>query len=322
MGAVYNHNLHCTTSDQYDRASNFVPETEMHNLSGSIVALVTPMRSDGAVDNEALDKLVEFQINNGTNAIVAVGTTGESPTLSVTEHIGVIKRMVQSAKGRVPIIAGTGANATNEAIELTQMAKDAGADACLLVTPYYNKPTQEGLYLHYKAVAQAVDVPIVLYNVPSRTGCDLKPETVQRLAEINNIVGLKEAASLERNRELLNRVGDRIALLSGDDDLACECILAGFQGVVSVAANVAPKQVRAVIDAALAGNHADARKLDAQLQPLHKSMFLESNPIPVKWALWRMGMIANGIRLPLTPLALQYHMQLESVLRGVGIALQ
>lgn len=294
----------------------------MHSLSGSIVALVTPMRADGAVDNEALDKLVEFQIANGTNGIVAVGTTGESPTLSVTEHIGVVRRIAQTAKHRIPVIAGTGANATSEAIEWTQLAKEAGADACLLVTPYYNKPTQEGLYLHYKAVAQAVDVPIVLYNVPGRTGCDLKPDTVQRLADIPNIVGLKEAASLERNRELLNRVGGRLVLLSGDDDLACECILAGFQGVVSVSANVVPKQVRAVVDSALAGHHADARKLDAQLQSLHKSMFLESNPIPVKWALWRMGMIASGIRLPLTPLAPQYHMQIETALRTAGIVLQ
>jgi len=294
----------------------------MQNLRGSIVALVTPMRADGAVDNESLDRLVEFHIANGTSAIAAVGTTGESPTLSVTEHIGVVKRVVQTTKGRVPVIAGTGANATTEAIEWTQMAKDVGADACLIVTPYYNKPTQEGLYLHYKAITQAVNVPIVLYNVPGRTGCDLKPETVQRLAEFPTIVGLKEAASLERNRELLTRVGGRIALLSGDDDLACECMLAGFQGVVSVTANLAPKQVRAVVDAALAGDHAKARKLDAQLQPLHKSMFLESNPIPVKWALSRMGMIGSGIRLPLTPLAPQYHAQVESALRAAGIALQ
>ena len=294
----------------------------MQQLGGSIVALVTPMCSDGAVDNEALDKLVEFHIANGTNAIVAVGTTGESPTLSVTEHIGVVKRVVQSVKGRVPVLAGTGANATTEAIEWTQMAKDVGADACLIVTPYYNKPTQEGLYLHYKAVAEAVSIPIVLYNVPGRTGVDLKPETVQRLAEIPNIVGLKEAASLERNRELLNRVGGRISLLSGDDDLACECMLAGFQGVVSVTANVAPKQVRAVADAALAGRHSEARKLDAQLQSLHKSMFLESNPIPVKWACWRMGLIGTGIRLPLTPLAPQYHAQVENALRAAGITLK
>ena len=291
-------------------------------FSGSIVALVTPMRADGAVDNEALDRLVEFHIANGTQAIVAVGTTGESPTLSVAEHIGVVSRVVQSVKGRVPVLAGTGANATAEAIEWTRMAKDVGADAALIVTPYYNKPTQEGLYQHYKAIAAAVAIPIVLYNVPGRTGCDLKPETVQRLAEIPTIVGLKEAASLERNRELLNRVGGRLALLSGDDDLACECMLAGYQGVISVSANVIPKQMRAMVNAALAQNHSEARKLDAQLQPLHKAMFLESNPIPVKWALWRMGLIANGIRLPLTPLAPQFHAQVDSALHAMGVPLK
>jgi 4-hydroxy-tetrahydrodipicolinate synthase len=290
-------------------------------LSGSIVALVTPMRADGTVDNSALDKLVEFQIANGTNAIVAVGTTGESPTLSVEEHIGVVRRVVQSVKGRIPVLAGTGANSTNEAIEWTAAAKQAGADACLLVTPYYNKPTQEGLFLHYQAIAKAVAIPQVLYNVPGRTGCDLKPETVERLAEIPNIVGLKEAATLERNRELLTRVGGRIALLSGDDDLACECILAGYQGVVSVSANIIPRQVRAVADAALARNYSEARRLDAQLQSLHKSMFLESNPIPVKWALHRMGMIDAGIRLPLTPLAKSFHAQIDTVLKSAGIAI-
>lgn len=191
-------------------------------FSGSIVALVTPMQADGAVDNGALDRLVEFHVQNGTNGIVVVGTTGESPTLSVEEHIDVVRRVVQAAAKRIPVIAGTGANSTREAIELTQLAKQAGADACLLVTPYYNKPTQEGLYQHYKTIAAQVSIPLVLYNVPGRTACDLKPETVERLAEIPNIVGLKEAASLERNRELFARVGGRIALLSGDDDLACE----------------------------------------------------------------------------------------------------
>jgi 4-hydroxy-tetrahydrodipicolinate synthase len=318
---IHSAQLACASPGQVGSHSFQLWIFDMQNLGGSLVALVTPMRADGAVDNEALDKLVEFHISNGTNAIVAVGTTGESPTLSVTEHIGVVKRVVQSVKGRIPVLAGTGANATTEAIELTQLAKEVGADACLIVTPYYNKPSQEGLYLHYKAVASAVNVPIVLYNVPGRTGVDLKPETVQRLAEIPNFVGLKEAASLERNRELLNRVGGRIALLSGDDDLACECMLAGFQGVVSVTANLAPKQVRAVTDAALAGNHAQARKLDAQLQPLHKSMFLESNPIPVKWAMSRMGLIANGIRLPMTNLAPQYHSQVEASVRAAGITL-
>jgi 4-hydroxy-tetrahydrodipicolinate synthase len=290
-------------------------------FSGSIVALVTPMRADGAVDDEALARLVEFHIEAGTSAIVAVGTTGESPTLNVEEHIGVVRHVVHCARKRIPIIAGTGSNSTREAIEWTQLAKEAGADASLLVTPYYNKPTQEGLYQHYRAVAKAVAMPHVLYNVPSRTACDLKPETVARLAdELPNIVGLKEAASLDRNRELFARVAGRLDLLSGDDDLACECVLAGYQGVISVSANVAPRQVRAVIDAALARKTTEARQLDAKLQRLHKSMFLESNPIPVKWALARMGMIGDGVRLPLTPLAKQYHAQVIDALQSAGIA--
>jgi len=290
-------------------------------FKGSMVALVTPMKADGAVDNEALDRLVEFHIANGTNAIIAVGTTGESPTLTVQEHIGVVKRVVATARKRLPVIAGTGANSTTEAIELTKLAKEVGADACLLVTPYYNKPTQEGLYQHYRAISKAVDIPQILYNVPGRTGIDLQPETVERLTECANIVGIKEAASLVRNRELFNRVGGRMDLISGDDDLACECVLAGFQGVISVSANVAPKQVRAVMDAALAGDTATARQLDAKLQPLHKAMFLESNPIPVKWALTRMGLIPGGTRLPLTALAAQFHGQVETALRSVGISL-
>lgn len=288
-------------------------------FSGSFVALVTPMRTDGAVDDEALDRLVQFHIDNGTNGIVAVGTTGESPTLSVEEHIGVVRKVVQRAAKRIPVIAGTGANSTREAIELTQLAKDAGADASLSVTPYYNKPTQEGLYQHYKAIAEHVAIPIVLYNVPGRTGCDLKPETVERLASIPNIVGLKEAASLERNRELFARVGGRIALFSGDDDLACECVLAGYQGVISVSANVAPRQVRAVIDAALAGRREEARKLDAGLHRLHKAMFVESNPIPVKWAVARLGLIQDGIRLPLVPLSKQFHVQVLEAIQSAGI---
>ena len=289
-------------------------------FSGSIVALVTPMQADGTVDNGALDRLVDFHVSNGTNGIVAVGTTGESPTLSVEEHIAVVKRVVARSAKRIPVIAGTGANSTREAIELTKLAKDAGADACLSVTPYYNKPTQEGLYQHFKAIAQAVPLPMVLYNVPSRTACDLKPETVARLAEIPNIVGLKEAPTLERNRELLARVGGRLALFSGDDDLACESILAGFQGVISVTANIAPRQVRAVIDAALAGNKTEARQLDMKLQQLHKSMFLESNPIPVKWAAARMGLISDGIRLPLIPLSRSLHGQVLEALQSAGIA--
>jgi 4-hydroxy-tetrahydrodipicolinate synthase len=289
-------------------------------FSGSIVALVTPMQADGTVDNSALDRLVDFHVSNGTNAIVAVGTTGESPTLSVDEHIGVVKRVVERSARRIPVMAGTGANSTREAIELTRLAKDAGVDACLSVVPYYNKPTQEGLYQHFKAIAQAVDVPIFLYNVPGRTVVDMKPETVQRLTEFRNIVGLKEACSLERNRELLNRVGDRLALFSGDDDLACEAVLAGFKGVISVTANIAPRQVRAVIDAALAGKRDEARKLDAKLQPLHKAMFLESNPIPVKWAAARLGLITDGVRLPLVPLSRQHQAPILEAMQAAGIA--
>lgn len=290
-------------------------------FSGSIVALVTPMRANGAVDDDALARLVEFHIDNGTNAIVAVGTTGESPTLSVEEHIGVVRKVVGHVRQRIPVIAGTGSNSTREAIELTRLAKEAGADACLLVTPYYNKPTQEGLYQHYKAIGENVAIPMVLYNVPSRTACDLKPETVERLAAaVPNIVGLKEAASLERNRELFARVGGRLALLSGDDDLACECVLAGYQGVISVTANVAPRQVRAVMDAALAGRKAEARKLDAGMQRLHKAMFVETNPIPAKWAAARLGLIGDGIRLPLVPLSRQYHTQVLEALQSAGIA--
>ncbi len=289
-------------------------------FSGSIVALVTPMQADGSVDHEALGRLVEFHVANGTNAIVAVGTTGESPTLNLEEHIGVVRTVVQRAAKRIPVIAGTGSNCTRDAIETTQLAKDVGADACLMVTPYYSRPTQEGLFQHYKAIAQRVSIPIILYNVPSRTGCDLKPETVERLAlALPNIVGIKEAGSLERNRELFARVGGRLALLSGDDDLACECALAGYQGVVSVSANVAPRQVRNAIDAALAGNRELARKLDAELQRLHKAMFFETNPIPVKWAVARLGLIQDGIRLPLLPLSKQFHGPVMEAIQSAGI---
>ena len=289
-------------------------------FSGSIVALVTPMKVDGAVDDEALERLVEFHIANGTSGIVAVGTTGESPTLSVEEHIGVVRTVVRRAAKRIPVIAGTGANSTREAIELTELAKEAGADACLMVTPYYNKPTQEGLFQHYKTVAERVSIPIILYNVPSRTSVDMKPESVERLAmAVPNIVGIKEAASLERNREHFARVGGRLALLSGDDDLACECVLAGYQGVVSVSANVAPRQVRNVIAAALDGNRELARKLDAQMQRLHRAMFVETNPIPAKWAVARLGLIQDGIRLPLVPLSKQFHGQVMEAIQSAGI---
>jgi 4-hydroxy-tetrahydrodipicolinate synthase len=290
-------------------------------FSGSIVAIITPMHVDGNVDFQALERLVEFHIENGTNGIVAVGTTGESATLSVEEHIEVVRRVVKSVRKRIPVIAGTGANSTSEAIELTQLAKDAGADACLLVTPYYNKPPQEGLYRHFKLIAETVDIPQILYNVPGRTACDMQPETVARLAEIRNIVGLKEASgSLDRNRELVKLVGDRIDLLSGDDDIAVESTIAGFKGVISVTANVAPRQVHDAIAAALAGRVDEARAIDASLRPLHRAMFVESNPIPAKWALARMGLISEGIRLPLTPLAKEYHGQVLEALQSTGIA--
>jgi 4-hydroxy-tetrahydrodipicolinate synthase len=290
-------------------------------FSGSIVAIVTPMNVDGSVDFKALDRLVEFHIDNRTDGIVAVGTTGESATLSVEEHIEVVRRTVVAARKRVPVIAGTGANSTTEAIEQTQLAKQAGADACLLVTPYYNKPPQEGLYRHFKRIAESVSIPQVLYNVPGRTACDMKPQTVARLAEIPNIVGLKEASgSLERNRELIGLVGDKIALLSGDDDIAVESAIAGFKGVISVTANVAPRKVHDAIAAALAGRVDEARAIDAALKPLHRALFLESNPIPAKWALARMGLIADGIRLPLTPLAREFHGQVLEALQACGIA--
>ncbi len=289
-------------------------------FSGSIVAVVTPMKRDGSVDFKALDRLVEFHIDNRTDGIVAVGTTGESATLSVEEHIEVVRRTVVAARGRVPVIAGTGGNSTSEAIELTQLAKEAGADACLLVVPYYNKPPQEGLYRHFKLIAETVPIPQVLYNVPGRTACDMKPETVARLAEIPNIVGLKEAScSLERNRELVRLVGDKIDLLSGDDDFAVESALAGFKGVISVTANVAPRKVHDAVEAALAGDAETARAIDATLKPLHRALFLEGNPIPAKWALARMGLIEDGIRLPLVPLAEEFHGLVLEALQASGI---
>jgi len=287
---------------------------------GSMVALVTPMKADGAVDNEALDGLVDFHIENGTNAIVVVGTTGESATLDEREHCEAIRRVVAHAAGRMPVIAGTGANSTREAIDLTRCALEAGADACLLVTPYYNKPTQEGLYLHYRAVADAVAIPQILYNVPGRTAVDMLPETVERLAGISNIVGIKEATgNLARGQEILDRCGDRLNLYSGDDATAMELILMGAKGDISVTANVAPKVMQQMCAAALRGDRAEAGRLNQQLMPLHENLFLESNPIPVKWALQEMRLISEGIRLPLTPLAAACHAPLREAMRHAGV---
>ena len=272
-------------------------------FQGSMVAMVTPMRADGAIDDESLARLVEFHVENHTNAIIAVGTTGESATLDHTEHSEVIARVVELAADRIPVIGGTGANSTSEAINLTQCAKDAGVAACLLVTPYYNKPTQEGLYRHYKAVAEAVEIPQILYNVPGRTACDMLPETVARLAAVENIIGIKEATGdLERIRDLVSRCGPAFAIYSGEDWLAMKTILAGGRGVISVSANVAPAQMHDMCTRALEGDEEGAGRIDESLQPLHKALFLESNPIPVKWAVAEMGLIGSGIRLPLTPL--------------------
>lgn len=286
---------------------------------GSLVALVTPMRTDGSIDEESLERLVEFHVENGTDAIVAVGTTGESPTLDHDEHCWVIKRTVEMANGRIPVIGGTGANSTREAIELTRCAMEAGVDACLLVTPYYNKPTQEGMYLHFKAVADAVPVPQILYNVPGRTACDLLPDTVERLSHISNIVGIKEATgNLDRARELIERCGARMDIFSGDDATAMELMLMGGKGDVSVTANVAPKAMHEMCAAAIAGDREKAQSINEALMPLHKDLFLEANPIPVKWALHEMGLIPEGIRLPLTLLSEKHHEAVRAALRSAG----
>ena len=273
-------------------------------IRGSIVALVTPMHADGAVDWERLRKLVDWHVEQGTHAIVAVGTTGESATLGFEEHDLVVREVISAARGRVPVIAGTGANSTEEAIRLTRDARRDGADACLLVTPYYNKPTQEGLYRHHLAIAEAVDIPQILYNVPGRTACDMLPETVERLSRIGNIVGIKEATgNLERIREIRERCGPDFLVYSGDDATAVEAMLMGADGDISVTANVAPAKMAAMCEAALAGDAARARAIDTEINALHRDLFVESNPIPVKWALQQMGWIDGGIRLPLTSLS-------------------
>jgi len=287
---------------------------------GSIVALITPMHADGGIDEDSLRRLVEWHIAEGSAAIVAVGTTGESATLDESEHCAVIARTVDYAAGRIPVIAGTGANSTREAIDLTRCALEAGADAALLVTPYYNKPTQEGLYLHFRAIAEAVDIPQILYNVPGRTACDMLPETVARLAPIQNIVGIKEAtgdvARVERLRALC---GTDFALYSGDDATACDFMLRGGDGVISVTANLAPRQMQAMCEAALSGDRARAEMLDRPLSALHRDLFLEANPIPVKWGAAELGLCERGIRLPLTWLSERYHEPVRAAMRQAGL---
>lgn len=277
-------------------------------FQGSIVALVTPMNEEGGVDEASLRRLVDFHVENQTDAILAVGTTGESATLNHDEHCEVIRTVVEHAAGRVPVIAGTGSNSTAEAVEYTRCAADVGANACLLVTPYYNKPTQEGLYQHYKKVAEAVPIPQLLYNVPGRTACDMLPATVKRLASIDNIIGIKEAVGdVTRMRELVEFASDKFAIYSGDDATALDLLFLGGKGTISVTANVAPKAMHEMCQLALTGKRAEAEAINQRLMGLHKKLFVESNPIPVKWAVHTMGLIPAGIRLPLTPLSEKFH---------------
>ena len=288
-------------------------------LSGSLVAIVTPMTADGGLDLPALESLIDWHVAEGTNGIVIVGTTGESPTVDVPEHMLLIEKAVEFAAKRVPVIAGTGGNSTREAVHLHQAARKAGADYTLSVVPYYNKPTQEGLYRHFKAIAESSDLPVILYNVPSRTVADLSNDTVLRLAEEKNVVGLKEStSSTERVTDLLMRKPRDFAVFSGNDDAALAYVMLGADGVISVTANVAPGLMSRMIAAARAGDARKAIQINNQMLLLHKHLFCEANPIPVKWALNKMGRIAPGIRLPLTPLASQYHETVASALRAAG----
>lgn len=289
-------------------------------IAGSMVALVTPMDAEGRLDWDSLTQLVDFHLKEGTNAIVAVGTTGESATLDVDEHVAVIRHVVKQVAGRMPVIAGTGANSTREAIELTSAAKQAGADACLLVTPYYNKPTQEGLYLHHRKIAESVAIPQILYNVPGRTACDMLPDTIARLSSVPNIIGVKEATGdLTRGKEVLDKVASGFLVYSGDDATAVELMLMGAKGNISVTANVAPRAMSELCALAMRGEAEAARAINERLMPLHKSLFCESNPIPVKWALHEMGLIPSGIRLPLTWLSQASEAPLRQAMRQSGV---
>ena len=289
-------------------------------LQGSLVAIVTPMHDDGSLDIQALRSLIDFHVDQHTDGIVIVGTTGESPTVNFDEHALLIKTTVEHSAGRVPVIAGTGANSTSEAIDLTRKAKELGADACLLVAPYYNKPTQEGLYQHFRAVAEAVDIPQILYNVPGRTGCDLQNDTALRLAALKNIVGIKDATgNIERGTDLLLHAPEGFAVYSGDDASSLALLLLGGHGVISVTANAAPKLMHDMCAAALNGDITTARECNARLFALHQKLFVEANPIPVKWVVQQMGLIQGGIRLPLVPLSSQYHDTLRSAMKQAAV---
>ena len=289
-------------------------------LEGSFVALVTPMHTDGSLDFQSLEQLVERHIAEGTNAIVAVGTTGESATLTIEEHLRVIERVVQQSNGRIPVVAGTGANSTREALELTRAAQGAGVDACLLVVPYYNKPTQEGLYRHFMTIADGVAIDQILYNVPNRTITDLENATVLRLANQQNIIGVKDATGdMVRGRELIEQVPEGFKVYSGDDPTAYTLMSMGGKGNISVTANVAPGLMAELCRLAMTGQGEAARDLQDRLMPLHRSLFTQSNPIPVKWALAAMGLIPEGIRLPLTPLSADYQEPLRQALRSLSL---
>lgn len=289
-------------------------------IQGSMVALVTPMTPDNRVDWSALTQLLDWHLKQGTHAIAAVGTTGESATLNVDEHLAVIKHVVNQVAGRIPVIAGTGANSTSEAVELTEGAKSVGADVCLLVTPYYNKPTQEGLYLHYEHLAKTVDIPQLLYNVPGRTAVDMQPEVVIELAKQPNIIGIKEATGdMVRAKAIIDGTPEGFKVISGDDETAVELMLLGGHGNISVTANVVPDKLSQMCELAVAGNAEQARAINDSLMTLHRAMFLEANPIPVKWALAEMAMISSGIRLPLTPLSTVYHEQVRTALRELNL---
>jgi 4-hydroxy-tetrahydrodipicolinate synthase len=295
----------------------------MAPLQGSLVAIVTPMQEDGALDLDAFRRLIDWHIKEGTDGIVAVGTTGESPTVDWDEHNLVIKTAVEHVAGRVPVIAGTGANATSEAIELSGYAREVGADYSLSVVPYYNKPTQEGLYRHFKAIAEAVNLPMIVYNVPGRTVADIQNDTVLRLAQVPNIVGIKDAtANLERGSDLIRRKPRDFRVYSGDDATGLALMLMGGHGVISVTANVAPRLMHEMCSAALSGDVGRARETNHRLLPLHRDLFVEANPIPVKWAVQQMGLIKGGIRLPLTPLSPACHEQVRAAMRHAGIGVE
>jgi 4-hydroxy-tetrahydrodipicolinate synthase len=292
----------------------------MKPIVGSIVALVTPMHDNGSVDYPALRRLIDWHIAEGTDCIGVVGTTGESPTVSVDEHCEIIRVSVEHAKGRVPIMAGTGGNSTREAIELSRFAKKVGADCTLSVVPYYNKPSQEGIYQHFKAIAEAADIPMVLYNVPGRTVADMQHDTVLRLAQVPGVIGIKEATgNIERAQWLIRQAPKGFSIYSGDDGTAVALMLLGGHGNVSVTANVAPKAMHELCMAAIAGQSRDATAIQMRLLPLHKSLFCESSPAPTKWAMQRLGLIGGGLRLPITPLTAAGQAQVEQALRDAGL---